>query len=54
VVNPTSTAVALPRLAGQYASTLAVDDKSMYSGGKATWGGTVPAMLPALSALVLR
>ncbi|MDQ6941132.1 MAG: hypothetical protein M3169_01295 [Candidatus Eremiobacteraeota bacterium] len=54
VVNPTSASVTLPRLTGQYTGALAVDDKSMYSGGKATWGGTVPATLPALSALVLR
>ena len=54
VVNPTSSPVALPSLSGRYASTLAVDDKSLYSGGKATWGGPVPATLPALSAVVLR
>lgn len=54
VVNPTSSPVALPALAGRYSSSLAVDDTSLYSGGKATWGGPVPATLPALSALVLR
>jgi hypothetical protein len=54
VVNPTSSAVALPQLTGRYTTTLAVDDKSMYSGGRATWSGTVPATLPPLSAQVLR
>ncbi|HWT05976.1 MAG TPA: hypothetical protein VN224_09495, partial [Xanthomonadales bacterium] len=54
VVNTTASAVALPALAGRYANALAVDDKSAYTGGKATWTGTVPAQLAAFSAVVLR
>ena len=54
VVNTTAAPVALPPLAGHYASALAVDDKSAYTGGKATWTAAVPAQLAAASAVVLR
>lgn len=55
VVNPSdTTTVAMPALTGHYTSTLVVDDKSAFAGGKATWGGPVPAQLGALSAVVLR
>ncbi|HEX3462440.1 MAG TPA: hypothetical protein VHS78_00120 [Candidatus Elarobacter sp.] len=54
VVNPTSSAVAMPALSGHYTTALALDDKSMYSGGKATWTASVPASLAPLSAAILR
>src|ERR1700681_828314 len=54
VVNTTASSVALPALAGHYANALTVDDKSAYTGGKATWTGAVPAQLAASSAVVLR
>ncbi len=55
VVNPSDTGtVAMPVLTGHYTSTLVVDDKSAFAGGKATWGGPVPTQLGALSAVVLR
>lgn len=54
VVNPGSTAVAMPPLTGTYGKSLALDDKSAYNGGQALWTGSVPAQLPALGAVVLR
>ncbi|MBV9438509.1 MAG: hypothetical protein JOZ24_00805, partial [Candidatus Eremiobacteraeota bacterium] len=54
VVNPTSSPVAMPPLTGRYTTALAVDNVSLYSGGKATWTGSVPASLGPLSAAVLR
>jgi len=54
VVNPSSAAVAMPALAGKYTSALALDDRSSYTGGKASWTGAVPASLSANSAVVLR
>ncbi|MDB5073608.1 MAG: hypothetical protein JWM87_4719 [Candidatus Eremiobacteraeota bacterium] len=54
IVNPSASAVAMPRLAGSYTRSLAVDDRSAYTGGQATWTGGVPAQLPALSAVVVR
>jgi hypothetical protein len=55
VVNPSvSAAVPMPALSGHYTSTLVVDDKSAYAGGKASWSGPLPTQLAALSAVVLR
>jgi hypothetical protein len=55
VVNPNpSASVSMPALSGHYTSVLAVDDKSAFAGGKATWSGSVPSQLGALSAVVLR
>jgi hypothetical protein len=54
VVNPQSVSAPMPALSGRYTSALALDDKSMYSGGAASWTGAVPAALPARGAVVLR
>ena len=54
VVNPTGAPVAMPALTGHYTTALAVDDKSAYAGGAATWSGAVPGQIPALGAVVLR
>jgi hypothetical protein len=54
VVNPGTGTVALPALAGRYTSSLVLDDKSAYTGGKAAWSGQVPAQLAPVSAVVLR
>ena len=54
VVNPSASTVATPSTAGRYTTSLAVDDRSAYTGGKATWTGSVPAQIGARSAVVLR
>ena len=54
VVNPTSSPVATPSLTGSYTAALALDDRSAYTGGKASWTGSVPAQIAAASAVVLR
>ncbi|HEV3085789.1 MAG TPA: hypothetical protein VGX96_01095 [Candidatus Elarobacter sp.] len=54
IVNPSGSPVAMPRLAGSYTRSLVVDDRSAYTGGQATWTGSMPAQLPALSAVVVR
>ena len=54
VVNPSASSVAMPALTGHYTSALAVDDRSSYAGGTASWTGAVPAQLPSLGAVVLR
>ena len=53
-VNPSASAVATPATTGRYTISLAVDDRSAYTGGKAAWTGSVPATLAARSAVVLR
>jgi hypothetical protein len=54
VVNPSAAPVATPSTSGRYTSALAVDDRSAYTGGKASWTGSVPAQIGARSAVVLR
>jgi hypothetical protein len=54
VVNASTSSEPLPALSGRYTSALALDDTSAYSGGKATWTGTIPASLAPQTALVLR
>jgi hypothetical protein len=54
VVNASSSPVAMPSLSVTYSRTLAVDDRSAYTGGQASWTATVPSQLAPLSAVVLR
>jgi len=54
VVNPHASAAPMPALAGHYTTSLVLDTVSEYSGGKASWTGSVPSSLAPLSAAVLR
>jgi hypothetical protein len=54
VVNPGSSSAPMPALASRYTTSLALDDRSSYTGGKASWTGSVPASLAPYSAAVLR
>lgn len=54
VVNPTTTAQALPRLTQTYRSSLSLSSESAYGGGTNSWSRNVPQSLGPVQAAILR
>jgi|SRR5579884_451427 len=52
-VNPTLRPLEMPRAAARYRHALVLDDRDVPRGGRVSWTGPVPAILPASSALIL-